>query len=133
VDGFYIIIKKDNNMHIFVSYTTKDAIISKSFLLSVSNTLTFYGKPFIDLLHNDSPNRQFRINQELHSADILLFLNSASAKHSKWVKWELKQAQDLDLHVIPIGVDNYMNPDQLGRIIKEEIETYSKIKRIVVP
>ena len=105
-------------MRIFVSYTTKDAVIDENLLNWISNLLTSCGRPFVDLLHNDSPDRQFRVERELYSADILLLLESSSVKDSRWVLWELQQAQNLDIPIIRIRVDNYINYEQIRNNIK---------------
>jgi hypothetical protein len=108
-------------MRIFVSYTLKDTIINRKSLCMVSGLLMSCGKPFIDHLHNNSSNRQFRVSQELHSADVLIFLDSNSAKESKWVCWELKQAQNLNIPIIRIRIDNNMSLDEFENAIKENL------------
>jgi hypothetical protein len=88
----------------------------------VSSLLISCGKPFIDLLHNYSSNRQYRVSQELHSADVLIFLDSNSAKESKWVSWELKEAQNLNIPIVRIGIDNSMSPDEFEKAIREKLD-----------
>jgi len=108
-------------MRIFVSYTLKDTIINRESLCMVSSLLISCGKPFIDLLHNNSSNRQFRVSQELDAADVLIFLDSNSAKESKWVNWELKQAQNLNIPIVRIRIDNNMSLEKFEEAIRENL------------
>jgi hypothetical protein len=45
-------------MKIFVSYTTRDRNITIEFLLKLYNELSEFETVYIDLIHNDSENKQ---------------------------------------------------------------------------
>lgn len=78
---------------IFVSYTTRDSIINKDSLVSLLHVISTLGKPFIDLIHNDSPMKQARVKLELQSSSVLLLLDTASIEQSHWVQWEIEMAK----------------------------------------
>ena len=76
-------------MKIFISYTTRDKIITRDFLSILEFELSDLGDIYIDLLHNHSKNKQARVANELQQADIFMLLSTDSIKNSPWVKWEI--------------------------------------------
>ena len=78
--------------NIFVSYTIRDNVINVEFLRKIKDILDVFGKPFIDLLHNDSFNKQNRIEKELAKSDCLILINTIKTKESEWVIKELSIA-----------------------------------------
>jgi len=122
-------VRQDDKMRIFVSYTTRDTVISENFLRWVSNQLNASDKSFIDILHNDSKNSQSRVEKELHSADILLLLDSDSIKDSSWVNWELQQAKVLGIPIIKIQVDNCVDLEQVSNDIRESLKFNSELRQ----
>ena len=57
-------------MKIFVSYTTRDKDITSELLNTVFFKLRKIGKVYIDLIHNDSINKQQRVLNELDTSDL---------------------------------------------------------------
>lgn len=102
-------------MNIFVSYTTRDSVVTMPALILVADALSLVGRPFVDLLHNDSDDKQARVEQELSNANVLLLLETESVERSPWVQWELKSAKCLG---IPIKTLSFFGglPDK-GKII----------------
>ena len=89
-------------MKIFVSYTTRDGVITRDFLSSLAGKLSDLGDVYIDILHNDSKDKQERVKNELQEADIFLLLSTSSIKKSPWVAWEINKANSLGVHKITI-------------------------------
>lgn len=87
-------------MNIFVSYTTRNNEVTTDSLVDFSNKINAYGKVFIDLLDNNSTDKQERIINELEKSDLLILIKSLSSLNSEWVKFELETANKL----IGIGV-----------------------------
>lgn len=124
-------------MRIFVSYTTRDQYINVASLTILADFLKKYGDPFIDLIHNDSNEKQARVKKELCRADTVFLLLSESTKLSNWVSWEIKQArkrkipictitikQDMDLSNLEIAIHNVL------ALSKDELTIHSPDKRI---
>lgn len=79
-------------MKYFVSYTTRDKEVTVSLLEQVFKKLTPSGTVFIDILHNDSPNKQERVFQELDNSDLLVLIETENVYKSKWVQLEINRA-----------------------------------------
>jgi len=106
---------------IFVSYTTRDAIINKDSLAYFLRPISTLGKPFIDLIHNNSKFRQARVEAELKNSSLLLLLETKSAKLSQWVQWEIKTAEE---YGIPIKIIKIGNAIPSERQIINAIQNY---------
>lgn len=89
-------------MGIFVSYTTRDLYIDRELLEIVSEKLSEYGGCYIDLLHNDSINKQHHVELMLSKAKHLLLISSISIVESKWVQWEISEAKYRNLPIISV-------------------------------
>ena len=66
-------------MRIFVSYTTKDPVVTKEALARVEERISPFANVFIDLLHNKKGN-QCRVNFELKRSDIVFQIASTKFK-----------------------------------------------------
>jgi hypothetical protein len=86
-------------MKYFVSYTTRDKEVTAGLLQTFSKELRKTGKVFIDMLDNNSADKQGRVISELDSSDILILIESESTYKSEWVGIELERA---GLKKIPI-------------------------------
>ncbi|PKH49210.1 hypothetical protein CXF68_00250 [Tenacibaculum sp. Bg11-29] len=82
-------------MKYFISYTTRDKIISLDFLTSVNDMFSEYGEVYIDLLHNNSINKQQRVFEELEKCDEIILIETESVFKSDWVKIEIEKAKEL--------------------------------------
>jgi hypothetical protein len=103
-------------MKIFISYTTRDKIITRDFLSILEFELSDLGDIYIDLLHNHSKNKQARVANELQQADIFMLLSTDSIKNSPWVKWEIDTAKAIDLHGVTIHADASTNEFSIDEI-----------------
>ncbi|HIF9214741.1 TPA: TIR domain-containing protein [Photobacterium damselae] len=93
-------------MNIFVSYTTRDPHINSDSLSSIVEPISKLGKPFIDLLHNDSSDKQKRVEEELDNSNLFVLLESESIESSIWVRWEVDKANSLGIPIIKIRIVN---------------------------
>ena len=96
-------------MKYFVSYTTRDKEITPDLLKQFSKELEKKGEVFIDLLHNDSIDKQSRVLKELDSSDVMILIETNSVYQSEWVVLEIEQA-----NAMPIPIQK-MNLDQLRK------------------
>ena len=96
-------------MRIFVSYTTRNNEVAESLLLALSNKLSCFGNVFIDLLNNDSVDKQKRIVTELNICDLLVLIESASSNCSEWVRFELRTANELNIPIVILPVNSIDN------------------------
>ena len=104
-------------MNIFVSYTTRDSYVDLALLEATSDYLSEFSNPYIDILHNDSIDKQSHVENMLCQSNIVLLLESLSINNSKWVQWELNEASNKGIPVINIPVS--LNPaTTLDRIKK---------------
>ncbi|MGS0695388.1 hypothetical protein [Shewanella sp. 0m-4] len=87
-------------MNIFVSYTTRDKIINRQLLEDASEVLSTYGNFYIDLLHNDSLDKQAHVRHMLSQSNLLVLIESCSIKESSWVQWELREAERIGIPVL---------------------------------
>lgn len=95
---------------IFVSYTTRDRIVSPDLLESVAEALSTYGMVFVDCLHNKSLNSQQRVIHELCVSTGLVLILSPGVLTSPWVKLELHVASLLRVPLIGVyHIDNHRN------------------------
>lgn len=79
----------------FVCYTQRDPEITEDLLLAYKRQQPLNVDTFVDVLDNDSCNRQERVNAELYAADDVHLINSPSALDSYWVQYELRIARAL--------------------------------------
>nr|WP_285467002.1 TIR domain-containing protein [Vibrio sp. D420a] len=106
-------------MKIFVSYTVRDSIVTEALLQRVFESVAAFGSPYIDLIHNDSADKQARVERELRGSHVLLLLETSSTIKSPWVQWELDTAQSLG---IPIKSIQFNDPDFAIRHIQSVFE-----------
>lgn len=91
-------------MNIFVSYTTRDNEVTINSLINFSNKINSFGKIFIDLIDNNSNDKQGRIIEELNKTELLILIKSKSILNSEWVKFELDSAEKLNIPVIEFDI-----------------------------
>lgn len=87
----------------FISYSTKDGIITRDLLLKVKKMYNKYGDCYIDLLDNNSIDKQKRVYQELYKADIFILLHTPASENSKWVQEEIFIAHKRKIPIIIIN------------------------------
>lgn len=104
-------------MNIFVSYTTRNNEVTINSLINFSNKIRAFGKIFIDLIDNNSNDKQGRIIDELKKTELLILIRSKSSFNSEWVKFELESVEKLKIPVIEFDVT------EIDVLTKNEINT----------
>jgi len=80
-------------MKYFISYTLKDKEITKELLKFVSSEFQKKGSAYVDLIDNDSVDKQERVLNELDNCDVFVLIESKSVYSSKWVQIEIERAK----------------------------------------
>lgn len=91
--------------NIFFSYTLRGKIVSKELLSKIASSFSPISNLFIDIIHNDSVDKQRRVLSELNNADILILLKTDNISSSKWVNLELSIARKNKTPIYEIGLD----------------------------
>lgn len=92
-------------MRIFVSYTTRDEVLTKGLLSKLYEKLSLNNHVYIDLLHNNSENKQKRVFDELAKSEIVLLITTDSINQSNWVNLELEYAEKMDIRIVQISIE----------------------------
>lgn len=112
-------------MGIFVSYTTRDSYINRELLEGVALILSEYDSHYIDLLHNDSSDKQQYVELMLSKADFILLITSDSIGRSEWVQWELSEARRSSIPIITVQA-SYSKVETLCNLKAKMISEFSK-------
>lgn len=99
----------------FVCYTTRDKEVNFELLQSFSNELKKMGDVFIDLIDNDSEDKQSRVLSELDSSDVLVLIETSNIYKSEWVTIELNRAKEKGIPIRTVKaseIENYLANDK---------------------
>lgn len=88
------------NTKIFVSYTVRDGKIGIGFLKKLFLEICDICCAYVDLLHNNSFNKQERVIRELLSSDFVFLIKTEQILNSNWVKTELLLACEFGIPVL---------------------------------
>ena len=55
---------------------------------------------YIDLIHNDSTNKQDRVIKELNNSDFIFLIRTEQIDNSEWVDKEISLAKKLNIPII---------------------------------
>lgn len=94
---------------IFVSYTIRDGKITKDFLMNLVNKTDSTTSVYIDLIHNDSKNKQERVIKELHESDLVLLIKTEGTYYSEWVNLELFYAKKFNIPIYEFEYEEVRN------------------------
>jgi len=95
---------------LFLSYTTRDAEVDQALLHQLAESLSSAYDLYIDLLHNDSNEKQERVIFELERADQVLILGSDSITKSGWAMYERARALELGIEILECRVPTDSSP-----------------------
>lgn len=113
---FFCILQKKKR--IFVSYTTRGNKVDIYSLRFIEGKLQQLGYScYIDLLHNDSKNKQQRVFNELILSDYFMAIISDNYHFSPWTQKEITLAHKLKKEIIKIDYKK-INEVQGGHIKK---------------
>lgn len=80
-------------MKIFVSYTLKDPHVTLEKLGRLQHELSKLGVVFVDILDNDSKDKQRRVILELKQCDLFILVYTEYS--SQWMEYECAMARSL--------------------------------------
>jgi hypothetical protein len=108
---------------VFISYTLQDSIVDRDLLSKVYANITSQLDTFIDLINNDSADKQNRVMSELRTSQYLCVLESPSIRQSIWVKKEIEEAHNLNIPIyyVPLDTKNGDNAKKIVLFIKQHI------------
>ncbi|SNR83379.1 TIR domain-containing protein [Flavobacterium sp. ov086] len=95
-------------MKYFVCYTIRDKEITFSLLQHYANFLKISGDVYIDLINNNSLDKQKRVFQELDQCDVLIIIETKNVYNSKWVELEINRALELKKEIVKISVKSIL-------------------------
>lgn len=76
---------------LFVSYTLKDKVLTIEHLRRLKTQVSLSYDTYIDILDNDSHDKQQRVDNELVKCDELYVIDTPLVRESNWVNYELTQ------------------------------------------
>jgi len=96
-------------MKYFVSYTTRDKEVTKELLAVFSKQLEKSGNVFIDIIDNDSFDKQSRVIAELENSDLMILIETKSIYQSEWVLLEIEKAKSKQIPIRKISINELSN------------------------
>ena len=103
-----------------------DDYITSSLLSKIAINVNKYNSCYIDLLHNNSKNKQKRVEEELQQAKFLVFLKSESASKSNWVQRELELAMENNIKILEVAIDKLKTESEINQLVIEAITKLTK-------
>ncbi|HHX8708900.1 TPA: TIR domain-containing protein [Vibrio diabolicus] len=115
-------------MNIFISYTLRDEVITVDHLKSISEVVSDYGKPFVDIIDNDAKDKQKFVIEQLDNSDLVVLLNTDSVSKSKWVRLEIDRANKNNTPVIsiPLNVNKSISLNDINKYLRAELKKANK-------
>ena len=93
-------------MRIFISYTTQDREITIYKLKEIADVLKQIGEIYIDIIDNDSLNKQERVFYELDNSNLVILILSNRILNSDWVKKEIERALEKNIPIIRLTTED---------------------------
>ena len=106
-------------MLVFCSYTLRDGLVTIEKLRKLKELISKSADCYIDILDNDSIDKQERVVEELSKAQLVLVLMSPDLKKSAWVQEEYRIANEKNIPIVEINI-NHIND------IQEILSNYEK-------
>lgn len=95
----------DRFTKVFVSYTLRDACVTIEKLMALKRQMPLGYDSFVDIIDNDSEDKQERVDYELEHCKKMLLIKSENIQTSDWVRHELFKAWSLKLPIEEISAD----------------------------
>lgn len=114
---------------LFFSYTLRDAVVNNSLLSELYTALVKKYDIFIDLLHNDSIDKQARVLNELKTSQYVFVLKTPLIGESNWVKIEIDEAKKLGVPLFFIELNSEYNSKEKKERIISFIQSTIKEKK----
>jgi len=64
---------------------------------------------FIDIIDNDSFDKQARVISELESSDLMILIETNSIYHSEWVALEIEKAKSRQIPIRKVSINELSN------------------------
>ena len=112
-------------MLVFCSYTLRDGLVTIEKLRRLKELISKSADCYIDILDNDSIDKQERVVEELSKAQLVLVLMSPDLKKSAWVKEEYRIANEKNIPIVEINI-NHINDIQRVLSNYEKVNEYNK-------
>ena len=112
-------------MLVFCSYTLRDGLVTIEKLRKLKELISKSADCYIDILDNDSIDKQKRVLEELSKAQLVLVLMSPDLKKSAWVKEEYRIANEKNIPIVEINI-NHINDIQRVLSNYEKVNEYNK-------
>lgn len=109
-------------MRIFVSYTLKDAFLSIEDLQYLEAFFSTLGDPYIDILHNKSPDPQEYVMRVLRQSEVFYALITPKYFESSWVQLELGIAVQRHIPIIALVLNRRANNTSMQRTARLSFE-----------
>ncbi len=116
--------------NIFISYTVRDGLISKGFLKELQAILIDDCNVYIDLLDNDSIDKQKRVENELKMADFIIILKTININQSKWVKREIFLANKYKIPIVEFDYKELINNFQPIKMFIKHLTDSANLKDV---
>ncbi len=115
-------------MNIFISYTLRDEVITVDHLKSISEVVSDYGKPFVDIIDNDAKDKQKFVIEQLDNSDLVVLFNTDSVSKSKWVRLEIDRANKNNTPVIsiPLNGNQSISLNYINKYLRAELKKANK-------
>ena len=107
-------------MLVFCSYTLRDGLVTIEKLRKLKELISQSADCYIDILDNDSIDKQERVVEELNKSQLVLVLMSPDLKKSTWVKEEYRIANEKKIPIVEINI-NHIND------LQEILSNYEKV------
>lgn len=93
-------------------------MVNKSLLSEICTVLVKKYDIFIDLLHNDSLDKQARVLSELKKSQYVFVLKTPQIGESDWVKIETDEAQNMNIPLFFIELNSkFSNDEKIKKIV----------------
>jgi hypothetical protein len=86
-----------------------DKEVTKELLAVFSKQLEKSGSVFIDIIDNDSFDKQARVISELESSDLMILIETNSIYHSEWVALEIEKAKSRQIPIRKVSINELSN------------------------
>lgn len=106
-------IHKLDQLHIFVSYTLRDGLVSEASLQKIAHEAQHYGEVYVDLLHNTDPEPQRYVMERLFRSSLFLACLSPAYLRSPWTRDEIFTALALGIPIAAVDAVE-LGPGELG-------------------
>ena len=107
-------------MLVFCSYTLRDGLVTIEKLRKLKELISQSAACYVDILDNDSIDKQERVVEELSKAQLVLVLMSPDLKKSAWVQEEYRIANEKNIPIVEINI-NHIND------IQRVLSNYEKV------